>query len=125
MTGFSVNYQNNISGVDFNDLYLDAQGNLALNSGITEVEENCFHAVQLCVGDYDYNTTLGIPYDAYLSSDSPVGNQLKLSLAKSLLAVDGVVSIESMDLALNPVTRVLQITIIVNLTTGAQITITL
>lgn len=125
MTGFSVNYQNNITDVAFNDLYLDAQGNLATVSGETEIIETCYHAIQLCLGDYDFDTSLGIPYDTYLSSDTPIGNQLKLSVTQAVRGVNGVMGINSFSLALNAQTRILQINIIIDLVSGAHAQIVL
>ncbi len=119
MSGFTVNYNNSIEGVAFNDLYLDSNGNLAfVDTGATEIEETCYHAVQLCIGDYSYNTTLGIPYDQYLSSNAPIGKRLKRSIIQALLGVNGVQSIDSFSLALNTITRVLQLNVTVNIIPG-------
>ena len=124
MTGFTVNYLNNIAGIDFNDQYLDANGNLAIvQTGDEEVEETCNHAVQLTQGDYSLNNILGIPYDRYLSSDQPVGIQIKRSITQAILAVNGVDSLDSFTANLDATTRKLQIDLVIRLLTGAQISV--
>ena len=125
MSGWTVNYDNSVAGAAFNDLYLDAQGNIAMNDGMTEVIENCYHAVQLCLGDYDLDTTLGIPWDVYLSSDEPVGLQIKLSVSKALLAVKGVIRINQLLMDVNPITRQLVVATVVVLVDGSMPTITI
>lgn len=122
MTGFTVNYNKSIEGVAFNDLYLDASGGLAISSGRDEIIENCYHVLQLTVGDYGFNTNLGIPYNNYLSSNEPVGSQIKLSIIQSLEAVNGVVNVSYFNaIILND--RTLQIEVIINLIEGDPVTI--
>jgi hypothetical protein len=123
MAGFSVNYKNEISGVKFNDLYLDSNGNIVTVSGNIEVEETCYHVIQLCIGDYDFNTQLGIPWDNYLSSDNPIGNKIKLSIGKAVSAVKGVKSVEAVNLDTNPFSRSLIVTVIITLNSGDTTTI--
>lgn len=123
MSGFSVNYKNDVVGTVFNDLYLDSIGNVASVSGNTEVEETCYHVIQLCVGDYDFNVQLGIPWDTYLSSDNPVGNKIKLSIGKAVGAVKGVKSVDSVNLDTNPLSRSLIVTVIITLESGGTTTI--
>ena len=126
MSGFSCNYQNNITGVALNDLYLDSAGNITnLPTGNTEIEETCYHAIQLCMGDYDFNIDLGTAYNTYIEAAQPMGNALKQSIAKAVLAVSGVQSIDSFTLNLNRQTRVLYITMVIDLTNGGQIGISL
>lgn len=126
MTGYTVNYDSSINDVAFNDLYLDSNGNLAyIATGDAEVEETCNHAVQLTEGDYNLDTTLGIPYNEYLSSDSPIGVQLKRSIIKSILAVNGTDSIMNFAIALDPTTRKLQLGLIIKLLSSEQISINL
>lgn len=125
MSGFSVNYTNDPALGDFNDLYLDNQGNLATVFGETDIIETCYHALQLTVGDYDYNLSLGIPYDTYLSSDSPVGNQIKLSMTTALTAVVGVQSIGSFTLDVDRVNRKLLVNIVINLINGNSVNLVL
>lgn len=126
MTGFSSNYTNDPDLGALNDLYLDEFGNIATVSGEQQIEENCYHVIQLTLGDYDYNTTLGIPYDVYLSSNAPIGNQLKLSITSAVLAVSGVKSIDSFTLDIDTQTRILQLNLVINLVSSAnQIIITI
>lgn len=115
MPGFSTNFDKSVEGVALNDLYIDELGNLAINSGNDEIIETCYHAVQLTIGDYDFNTAIGIPYDTYLSSDKPIGNKLKLSIIQALQGVEGVTSVLSFSANINRQTRQLQITAVVNL----------
>lgn len=123
MTGFTCNFTNDPSLGALNDLYLDENGNIASDSGQDEIVENCYHTAQLCVGDLDFDTTKGIPWDTYLQSDIGIGVQLKLSLAKAINQVKGVNKVSSIVMEQNPISRVLLITIIILLSNNNTVTI--
>jgi hypothetical protein len=123
MAGFSSNYKKNVPNVVWNDWYLDRFGNIATTDGVDEIEETCAHAVQLTQGDYIFNVTNGIPWDVYLQSNSPVGNQIQKSIIETIMAVNGVRNITSFAMAINK-NRNLEIDVVVNLTNNTQISVT-
>lgn len=113
MKGFSVNYDGSVNGVEYNDLYLDSSGILAINSGNDNVIENCYHAIQLMLGEYDYNVLLGIPWNDYISSAQPIGRALQASLTSAIQNIDGVSRVRSITFNPNRITR--QLTIIMQI----------
>ena len=115
MAGFSTNYQDDPTIGAFNDLYLDAQGNLATTSGTDEIVETCSHAIWLIPGDWSFDTTLGIPWNTYLQSTQPVGNAIKTSVIAALRSVNGVVNIQSISLTNTRITRLLEIMPVISL----------
>jgi hypothetical protein len=109
MTGFTTNYQNDSQNGEFNDLYLDAQGNLTTTSGTDEIVETCSHEIWLIPNDWSFSTTLGIPWNTYLQSDQPSGNAIKSAITTAITSVNGVSRVQSITLTTNPITRELDI----------------
>jgi hypothetical protein len=123
MSGFSCNYTNDPELGAWNDLYLDANGNIATTNGDAEIVENVYHAIELWLGEYDFNTQLGINWQYYLTTDKPVGNQIKTNLIQAINNVSGVTGITSFNMDLNPINRQLLITVIITLISGNPATI--
>ena len=122
MAGFLCNYTNDPDLGVLNDLYLDAQGNIAFTDTDQEdTIQNCYASLWLIQNiDYGFNLSLGIPWNVYLSSDTPVGNQMKSSIITTLNAINGVASIGNIDFNLNATSRVLSIPITINLVGGTS-----
>jgi len=118
MTGFTCNFKNDIKNVSFNDLYLDVSGNIAINAGNDEIIENCYHEIELYLGEYDFDTTLGIPWEEYLSATSPVGNNIALSIIQAVQVVKGVVKVTNIDMNLDKNNRSLEIIVYILLESG-------
>lgn len=124
MSGFSCNYNNAITNVAYNDMYLDNSGNLATSNGENEIVENCSHALSLWLGEYVFNTNVGLDYNTWIQSDNPNMSIVRASIRKALLLVGGVLSVGNIVFQLQRNTRVLTIAVVVNLTNGNNITIT-
>jgi len=93
MSGFKVNYNGDSAPV-WNDLYLDKDGNIAYSDNqLDDTVENCYHAVLLTKGDWVFDTNIGINWQKYLTTDSPVGNQIKASITQAIKGVSGVKNI--------------------------------
>lgn len=123
MAGFTSNYNGELQGVAYNDLYLDSNGILAnILTNTTEIEETCYHAIQLCANDWDFNTLLGTPWNTYLNSPVPVGAQMQLSIVNALEGVTGVDNVASVDFYIDA-NRILQVIAVINLTNNNQLTI--
>jgi hypothetical protein len=126
MSGFAVTLITSATN-GFNDWYIDAGGNLVTTSGVEGFTQSIRSSVWLWLGEYEYNTTLGVPYKAIL--DNPhttqpyVEQQIKVAimLADSYLTDNqrkayGVKTINQMTFGFNKVKRALtvSITIILN-----------
>ena len=62
MLTIAANMNNDIPGVAPNDIYLDADGNLAMSVDLQAVLEGCAQVAQTLLGEMIYNTNQGIPY---------------------------------------------------------------
>ena len=105
MTGFTVNYKNNIPGVASNDLYLDSTGNLArTKTNVEDIIETCYHELLLVKGDYDFDINKGIPWNIYLEDATSSTTQIKISIYNTLIIVKGVGDVTNINATLNTLT---------------------
>lgn len=111
MSGFSTNFNNNITGVDFNDLYIDDSGNISTNKDISETIENCNHNLDLFLGEYDFNISLGMDWKKYISTMQNNNELLKKDIYTILYKVKNVSSINSINLNMDRQNRILFIQI--------------
>lgn len=123
MSGFSSNYNSLTPNITWNDIYINKFGNLATTDEIDEIQETAYHSVLLTQGDWAFNDTLGIPWDVYLNSDSPVGSQIRQSVIQAMQGVTGIKQIISFNAVIDN-TRTLQITVVAELISGDTINIT-
>lgn len=80
-----------------NDIYRDASGNIALVSGIAAAAQDSKNAVSVVLGEYLFDTTLGLPYDAALWSQFRPA-QFEAAARATLLKVPGVLSVLNFNL---------------------------
>lgn len=92
----SANINNSISGVAFNDIYLDGNGNISLSFDLTAVLQACSQASQTLLGECIYNINLGVPYEQALWIGVPNFAQFNASLRIALLQVPGVIEVVSL-----------------------------
>lgn len=132
MTGFACNYKSDIPDVAWNDIYLDETGNLATVAGIDDVEQTSANSIWLNQKEYEYNTTLGIPYkkifnnvfisksviDYYVSNAILLQNQYMSAIDIQTYGIKKVVSISQ---ELNRQTRALNVVAIILLNNGTTI----
>lgn len=76
-----------------NDIYLDSGGNIAMSTGAQGVEAVCRNHAQTILGEMMHATDIGVPY--FFGSASLV--QIRASLRRRLLQVDGVTAIDRLD----------------------------
>src|ERR1700759_4139857 len=89
MLTFSANINNNISGVDYFDIYLDTSGNLATSNNQEAVMQACAEAANTLLGEIALNVNVGIPYFKILWNGVPNIQQYESSLKNSFLNVAG------------------------------------
>ncbi len=123
MIGFSCNYKDDIPEIAYNDLYLSLNGNIITTSDNENVIENCYHALELNLGEYWFNTQFGINWQLYLSSNTPKGIQIKNAVIKSIMSVNGVDRVSNYNMNIIPITRQLIIEVVIILNSGATATL--
>jgi hypothetical protein len=72
------------------DLVVDNNGQIAVATPPYSVPQSVASACKLFLGDYIYDTTLGIPYFQQILGQSPPVNVIKAQLTKAALTVPGV-----------------------------------
>lgn len=85
----AANINNNIAGVAPGDIYLDAQGNIAVVYNQDAVLQACAQAAQTVLGEMIYNTTDGIPFFEAVWVGVPNIQQYAASLRSAFLNVGG------------------------------------
>lgn len=84
-----------------NDLYLDAQGYIAVASDLQAVLQNCEHAVKTMLGECVLDQQRGLPNFTVIWNGNPNVNQYDAALRKTIRAVSGVVDIRSLNVRLS------------------------
>jgi hypothetical protein len=92
----SANINNDISGVAFNDIYLDASGNISISTDQQALLEECAQVARTLLGELVFNTSLGIPYFETVWTGVPNTAQFLAALRTSFLNVNGVLEIVSL-----------------------------
>lgn len=87
-------YQPTIALNAENDSYLNPDGGIAIIYGVDSVAQTVSNAIQLFLGEYQYNTTKGIPWTTILGQDFDK-LLLDLYIETAVLAVPYVTNIES------------------------------
>lgn len=82
-----------VSADSNNDLFIGADGSLALVSGIEAVLQAAQQAAQTQLGEMVFATDQGIPNFQTVWNGAPNLSQFEAYLRRALLAVDGVVSV--------------------------------
>lgn len=96
MQTLSANVNNNIPGVAFDDIYLNAQGNISISYDLEAVLEACAQAAQTVLGEIIYNTNQGIPFFQTIWNGVPNVNQYTAALRSAFLNVPNVVEVVSL-----------------------------
>ncbi len=71
------------------DLFVDASGNIAVAKGPYAVAQDVAGACRLFLGEYWYDTTLGVPYFTEALGQAPDVASLKAALQAAALTVPG------------------------------------
>ena len=79
-----------------NDIYLDAQGNIAFAFDLTAITQQCKQVAQTLLGEMVYNVNQGIPYFQTVWVGVPNISQFTSALRRAFLAVGGVLEVVSL-----------------------------
>ena len=96
MQTLSANVNSNIPNTAFNDLYLDADGNISLSFDLQAALEACAQAAQTLLGEMVFNINQGIPYFQTVWIGVPNIQQFTAALRAAFLAVPNVVEVVSL-----------------------------
>ncbi len=88
VTTFSVN--------EFNDLFLDSRGNIAISHDLDALLFICAQVAKTQLGECVLNTNLGIPNFQVVWNGVPNIIQFEAALREAILAIDGVIEISSL-----------------------------
>jgi hypothetical protein len=72
------------------DLCIDASGNIAVASGGYALAQDAASAIKLFLGEYWYDTSIGIPYFEQVLGKNPPINLLKSKFQAAAMSVPGV-----------------------------------
>jgi hypothetical protein len=81
---------------DNNDLFIDANGNLSITSGLEAVLQNCEHAAKAQLGEMVLDTTRGIPNFDTIWVGVPNIPQFEAALGAALRNVTDVIDVISL-----------------------------
>lgn len=84
-----------------NDLYINEQGMLAINTGLQSVLQNCEHAAKAQLNEMVLNYDQGVPNFQTIWNGSPNIAQFRAGLRRAILAVEGVTNIDSLEITVS------------------------
>ena len=79
-----------------NDIYINAQGNLALSFDLEAILQDCAQVAKLQLGEAIYNINSGIPYFQTVWNGVPNLQQFTSALRSAFLGVPGVREVVSL-----------------------------
>ena len=102
-----------------NDIYLDAQGNIATVQDDQAILQTVKTEVGLWIGEYIYNTSIGVQYNLILGKTLNEA-LLYAELRIAAMRVTGVLGIANITHIWNGTTRQLMVNMVVQLQSGNQ-----
>lgn len=127
-------YENNVDDTQshINDIYMLPNGQLAVVDGVYDIAQSIRCAIQLWLGEYDYNTTDGVPYRLLLGIQNVNNNLIDYQLRQAIFSVNknmttqqlqiyGVKSIQSVNFTVNKSTRLMTVNSVVLIANGQNI----
>jgi len=102
---------NNISGIAYDDIYLDSKGNISISYDMQAVLEACAQAAQTVLGEIIFDVNQGIPFFQTVWNGVPNLQQYTAALRLAFLNVPNVVEVVS--LMTNQINNELQYTAVI------------
>jgi hypothetical protein len=96
MQTLSANVNNNITGVAYDDIYLDSNNNISISYDLEAVLEACAQAAQTVLGEIIFNVNQGIPFFQIVWVGVPNIEQYNAALRLAFLNVPNVVEVVSL-----------------------------
>lgn len=88
-----------------NDIFIDANGNLAIATGNTAVAQGIRQALHFWRGQWFINQTEGVPYLDRVFTQPVTAGFASTVIAGAIRNVDGVISVDSVQASIDPLTR--------------------
>ncbi len=88
---------NTIAVNEFNDIYIDGNGNLAMVEGLESVKQSIEHAVKTQLGEEIFQINRGLPNFQTVWNGTPNLLQFEAALYAIIESVSGVIRITSLD----------------------------
>lgn len=133
-TAFATNWntQKPVESVAFNDIYIDAGGNLVTVGSVDDVQQSVVQSLWMWRGEYNFDVFLGVPYNLILGNPDITESLIRYYLTNSILLINdflnktqlaeyGIKEISSMTFNFNGTTRTEQTTITITLNNGQSI----
>lgn len=92
----AANVNGSISGVAFNDIYLDNENNIAMATDLQAVLQECAEAARTLLGECIFDVDVGIPYEQVVWVGVPNVDQFTAALRLAFLNVAGVTDVISL-----------------------------
>jgi len=92
----SANVNGTISNTAYNDMYLDALGNISMSRDLNAILEECAQAAKTQLGELIFNINVGIPYFDVLWTGVPNAQQFNAAVTNALLSINGVLEVVSL-----------------------------
>ena len=92
----SANVNGAIPNVAYNDLYLNASGNISISYDQQALLEECSQAVKIVLGELVFNTNIGVPYFETMFVGIPNAQQFNAAVNNAILTVQGVLEVVSL-----------------------------
>ncbi len=98
-----------MQGTPYQDIYLDSNKNIAIIRGVLSVSQTVKNAISLWLDEYQFDTTLGVPWQNILGVSPLNKSLLNNYLKNTILKVPYVVSVTSIEYFPDNVKRILGI----------------
>jgi len=79
----SANVNGTISNTAYNDMYLDALGNISMSRDLNAILEECAQAAKTQLGELIFNINVGIPYFDVLWTGVPNAQQFNAAVTNA------------------------------------------
>jgi len=138
-SGFALNQSSSTYDNDgniltgFNDIFIDEGGNLAVVGGVDDLLQTVKNALWLWIGEYDYDTTIGLSYRGIFSDNAATNVgiftqqiedaifQCNNYLTPTQLKSYGINQITDINFTADRQTRTIIISLVLSLNNGANI----
>jgi hypothetical protein len=98
-----------IDGIPYQDTFLDSNRNIAIVSDVLSVSQTVKNAISLWLGEYQFDTTLGVPWENILGVNPFNKSLLNSYLKTAILRVAYVTQVTSIEYSPDNIKRSLGI----------------
>jgi hypothetical protein len=111
-----------LMNVQTNDLQI-TNGDLSLATGTTEIAQNVQQRLQVWLGEWFLNTTIGVPYRQQILVKNPNLDLVQADLISAIVSTPGVTQVLDFSFSYSATNRTLSVQAKIQTSTGQAITI--